>query len=49
MQVKTPVKEPTEVTPEKTGDANDIVLWLALMALTAAALAGTAAYSRKRG
>lgn len=46
---KDPVKEPTEVTPEKTGDANDIVLWLALMVLTAAALAGTAAYSRKRG
>ena len=46
---KDPVKEPTEGTPEKTGDANDIVLWLALMALTAAALAGTAAYSRKRG
>ena len=46
---KDPVKEPAEGAPEKTGDANDIVLWLALMALTAAALAGTAAYSRKRG
>jgi len=32
----------------KTGDSSNLVLWLALLALTGSALAGTVVYSRKK-
>ena len=40
--------KPSGETPEKTGDVNDIMPWLALLALTGAALAGTARLQRRR-
>ena len=40
--------KPSGESPEKTGDVNDIMPWLALLALTGAALAGTARLQRRR-
>lgn len=40
--------KPSGETPEKTGDVNDIMPWLALLAMTGAALAGTARLQRRR-
>lgn len=40
--------KPSGESPEKTGDVNDIMPWLALLAMTGAALAGTARLQRRR-
>ena len=41
-------EKPSGGEPEKTGDVNDIMPWLALLALTGAALAGTARLKRSK-
>ena len=41
-------EKPSGGEPEKTGDVNDIMPWLALLTLTGAALAGTARLKRSK-
>ena len=39
---------PTDPTTPKTGDNSNLLLWVMLLAVSGAALTGTAIYSRKR-
>ncbi|MDO4984029.1 MAG: DUF5979 domain-containing protein, partial [Eubacteriales bacterium] len=44
----TPPTPPDEPTPPKTGDNSNLALWIMFLAVSGAALTGTAIYSRKR-